>query len=145
MARIPPSSEDVAKFYSDYPSEYAKCRTWKHGPEKPYAVNRPNGKLGNIEVTRICQCGRLVTRVYTASYERLTDKTRVIYPTEPRYLALPGMGEVDRAEMARVAIEGELAALEQEERAARERREAIRRAARPVVARNVRPIRRQGE
>lgn len=91
---------------------YAQCRTWRHGPERPYAVNRPNGPNGIIEVTRICACGRLVTRRFTAAFQRIATATTVVYPSNPRYLALPGTGGVDASRIAARAIEGELKVLD---------------------------------
>lgn len=103
----PPKKSELKKFYSEYPVTYAQCRTWRHGPECPRTVKRPNGPRGVIEVTRVCQCGRLVTRVYSATYRRLPELTRVVYPRNPPYLALPGAGGIDREKVARTAIEAE--------------------------------------
>lgn len=107
MAGKRPSRADVEAFYTEYPAEYAACRTFGHGPERPYTVEHPHGPDGIIEVTRICHCGRLVTRTYTATGRRLPTATRVVSPTKPRYYALPGMGRVDTARIARRAIKAE--------------------------------------
>jgi hypothetical protein len=112
VVRVPPTDTELHEFYASYPTAYAQCRTWKHGPERPYTVERPNGRNGVIEVTRVCQCGRLVTRVFTAAYQRLPEQTRVVYPSNPRYLALPGTGGVDRDLIARRAIEGDIEQIE---------------------------------
>lgn len=113
MIHIPPSDVDLQKFYSEYPTAYAQCRTWRHGPEEPYTVHRPNGPKGIIEITRRCRCGRLVTRVYTADYQRIGALTRTVYPNHPRYLALPGAGGVDKATIAERAIMAEIEYVEQ--------------------------------
>jgi hypothetical protein len=110
--RVPPTKREVAEFHRDYPTNYAACRTWGHGPERPYTVERPNGSNGVIEVTRICRCGRLVTRVFTAAYQRIPGATRTVYPDEPRYLALPGTGGVTKSLIAKRAVAGEVEAIE---------------------------------
>jgi hypothetical protein len=112
VVRVPPTDDDLRTFYAEYPTAYAQCRTWRHGPEQPYTVARPNGPNGIIEVTRRCQCGRLVTRVFTPAYQRIPEMTRVVYPSNPRYLALPGSGGVDRDLIARRAIEGDIEQIE---------------------------------
>jgi len=117
-----PSRADVEAFYADYPVEYAACRTFGHGPERPYAVERPNGPNGIVEVTRICRCGRLVTRTYTAAGRRATAATKVAAPNKPRYYALPGMGRVNAARIAQRAIEADEEAVER--KAARRRARA---------------------
>jgi hypothetical protein len=112
MAGKRPNRADIETFYAEYPVEYAACRTFGHGPERPYAVERPHGPHGIVEVTRICRCGRLVTRTYTATGRRIPTATRVASPTRPRYYALPGMGRVDAARIARRAIEADEEAVE---------------------------------
>lgn len=107
MASKRPSRVDVEAFYADYPVEYAACRTFGHGPERPYAVERPNGPNGIVVVTRICRCGRLVARTYTAAGRRIPSATVVTVPNEPRYYALPGMGRVNMARIAQRAIKGD--------------------------------------
>jgi hypothetical protein len=116
-----PSRADVEAFYADYPVEYAACRTFGHGPERPHSVERPNGPNGIVEVTRICRCGRLVTRTYTAAGRRIASATKVAAPNKPRYYALPGMGRVNTARIAQRAIEADEEVVE---------RKASRRAAR---------------
>ena len=103
-----PSLEEIEDFHRQYPAVYAVCRTFKHGPEKPYSVERPPGR---IEVTRVCACGRRVTRVYTPNYVKLVDETRVAYPRG--YLAPKGSGGVDKPVMAEKAITHEQEELHQ--------------------------------
>lgn len=110
MVRVPPTDAEVRRFYESYPVIYAQCRTFQHGPERPLSVVYPNGPEGIREVTRVCQCGRRVTRVFTVSGVRVPELTRTVYPTRPRYLALPGT-TLDRAAIARRAIAADEAAL----------------------------------
>lgn len=112
-----PTQAEIDEYYASYPPQYVSCRTFRHGPERPYRVEDGRTKdkrHGEVTVIRLCACGRFVFRTYrvtaAGSLAYLSDRTYTKYPKG--YLAPKGVG-FEKELINGKAVEAEIAALAQ--------------------------------